>query len=219
MATTLFLDTFTGGAGALNGHTPDFSPAPNTWNAPPDTLALDGAGKAIPTTPALFTQSVSTAQPTVAYDITGGFVLEADIYSIDTTGSAHPVGCGVGGVFSTRGAVSCSGDGASGIVARASVEEDGGFTRSFSDVPVSIGLNTLKLSVSGLEARFFINGVQVQAITLDFPSYANASAVTLNAYANGTDTDYGVSRILLTSFESFENSAFWTNFNGTFEIA
>lgn len=43
----LFLDTFTGGAGAVTAHLPDIYPAGFVWSTPSPSLDLDGAGLAV----------------------------------------------------------------------------------------------------------------------------------------------------------------------------
>lgn len=216
MATTLFLDTFTGGAGSLSSHTPDISPAPHTWA---DTFGsgqyfnLNGAGAVNPTGTSFSGHTTCRAIPTVPFDCPDGLSFSAGLYLNSSSGSGEDVSCNLiaSGSIATIQSYSPS----AGVVRiAASVGAD-----AFTEVSVSIGVvHDVEVTASGTSASLFIDSVHQQDIVLSSAVAVTADYVQISASSGFTDANFAISSVMLVATDPAVTPPFWTNFVKTFEV-
>jgi hypothetical protein len=212
MATTLFLDTFTGGAGVVTGHAPDISPGGAVWsgnlNIPPHFLHLDGSGNLVGDPGDTF-----SGLHRVVFDAELGTTwrIDAEMYC---TANNVDNGCNVwiyddtALVFSALLKLRGAAGGGSALFASAEMD-----LTPFDPVSVSSGSHVLAIERSGSSAYFYVDGVLQQSIALaawvpgTYPSQVKPYGFNYDTVATG------VSSIEWTTASSEPNEG-WSSFAG-----
>ena len=207
MPTVSVRDTFTGGAGALQGHAPETVPDAATWGATTGPLGsrvqnLDGAGLTIPS--ASGGTGIGTARltfSTTGVDTSLGVSL-AFVASIDAgkvTGDV--VRCFIEGDDSLPGAVntiasiSLEVDGAGAVQLTSFVQDTSLVQYPFAVVEVVGSTPTISIVVNGLDADLYIDEVLIESIVLGAPTYAYITNVALGSYYSAPAGPSGMSEV------------------------
>lgn len=209
MATTLFLDTFTGPAGNLAGHVPDVSPGSAAWGSATDQLSLNGSGQALRAATGANWGAHSVDFTGNELNVSAGYTVSADMVYLYSGVGADPGDDIMVVRFKTENNLFLFSSGhnflvieatGTGIEAYAVHYDSANVQHQFAPVAVSPGTHELKVVASLTEASFYIDGVLQETIATAAP---RSWVVNISCYGNFVGdvaaNDLGFSRIQVTT--------------------